>query len=91
MTTDRVLCQVANRRRECLSDIGEQSLGFRWFFVYRLLTEYRRERTESSGVLFLFDEAASNLHSAAQSLLLESFDDWPKARMSSTQPIAITL
>lgn len=55
-----------------LSDIGEQSLGFRWFFAYRLLTVYRGRRKGSPGLLLLFDEPASNLHSSAQALLLES-------------------
>lgn len=57
-----------------LSDIGERSLGFRWFFVYRLLTAYRGRRRGSPPLLFLFDEPASNLHPGAQGLLLESFE-----------------
>lgn len=53
--------------------IHERSLGFRWFFVYLLLTHYRgRRRSEESEILFLFDEPASNLHSTAQAALLES-------------------
>lgn len=56
-----------------LSEIGERSLGFRWFFVYRLLTAYRGRRKFSPPLLFLFDEPASNLHPRAQSLLLNSF------------------
>lgn len=53
--------------------IHERSLGFRWFFVYLLLTHYRgRRRGESGEMLFLFDEPASNLHSSAQAALLES-------------------
>jgi len=54
--------------------ITERSLGFRWFFVFLLLTQYRRSRKASpSNVLFLFDEPASNLHPTAQKQLLESF------------------
>lgn len=54
--------------------INERSLGFRWFFVFLLLTQYRGFRKQSTGnVLFLFDEPASNLHPSAQAQLLESF------------------
>lgn len=55
--------------------VTERSLGFRWFFVFLLLTEYRGFRkTSNRNLLFLFDEPASNLHSTAQTLLLESFN-----------------
>jgi len=54
--------------------INERSLGFRWFFVFLLLTQYRGFRKSASkNVLFLFDEPASNLHPSAQNQLLESF------------------
>jgi hypothetical protein len=53
--------------------ISERSLGFRWFFVYLLITTYRgRRRGSSNNMLFLFDEPASNLHSTAQTALLAS-------------------
>ena len=48
--------------------IGERSLGFRWFFVYLLLTSYTS--AQSQQVLFMFDEPASNLHPTAQQELL---------------------
>ncbi|MDD4737473.1 MAG: AAA family ATPase [Kiritimatiellae bacterium] len=55
--------------------IRERSLGFRWFFVFLLLTHYRANgRRGPSGVLFLFDEPASNLHPSAQTQLLRSFE-----------------
>lgn len=54
--------------------IGERSLGFRWFFVYILLTQFRGYRRNNQNVLFLFDEPASNLHPSAQSELLKSFE-----------------
>jgi energy-coupling factor transporter ATP-binding protein EcfA2 len=58
--------------------ISERSLGFRWFFVFLLLTIYRGFRTrESRNVLFLLDEPASNLHPSAQTQLLRSFDKLP--------------
>ncbi len=54
--------------------ISERSLGFRWFFAFLLLTTYRGFRKDApDNVLFMFDEPASNLHSSAQSQLLESF------------------
>lgn len=54
--------------------ISERSLGFRWFFAFLLLTQYRGFRMNApKNVLFLFDEPASNLHSSAQTQLLESF------------------
>ncbi|MDD5059054.1 MAG: AAA family ATPase [Sideroxydans sp.] len=55
--------------------INERSLGFRWFFVFLLLTQYRGSRKDSSNnVLFLFDEPASNLHPSAQMQLLSTFE-----------------
>jgi AAA ATPase domain len=53
--------------------LSERSLGFRWFFSFLLFTQFRRSRKEDSGIVFLFDEPASNLHSRAQIKLLESF------------------
>lgn len=56
-------------------DISERSLGFRWFFVFLLFTEFRKNRADEKGeILFLLDEPASNLHSAAQTKLIEIFD-----------------
>lgn len=55
--------------------INERSLGFRWFFVFSLLSTYRGQRQgPTSNVLFLFDEPASNLHSSAQEQLLGSIN-----------------
>ncbi|HVX52153.1 MAG TPA: AAA family ATPase [Chitinophagaceae bacterium] len=58
--------------------ISERSLGFRWFFVFLLLTQFRVYRKNSKDAFFLFDEPASNLHSTAQSQLLKSFEKLPK-------------
>ena len=58
--------------------IIERSLGFRWFFVYILLTQFRTFRKQDKNVLFLFDEPASNLHPSAQIELLKSFEKLPK-------------
>lgn len=58
--------------------ISERSLGFRWFFVYILLTQFRCFRKKNKDVFFLFDEPASNLHPSAQQELLKSFDKLDK-------------
>ncbi|MBI1921584.1 MAG: AAA family ATPase [Geobacter sp.] len=55
--------------------VSDRSLGFRWFFVFFLLTYYRRYRKDASeNAIFLFDEPASNLHPSAQNQLLKSFE-----------------
>jgi ABC-type Mn2+/Zn2+ transport system ATPase subunit len=60
-------------------EISERSLGFRWFFTYLLLTQYRGFRTEGPrNVIFLLDEPASNLHPSAQAQLLNSFQSLPE-------------
>jgi len=53
--------------------LKERSLGFRWFFSFLLFTQFRRQNSEES-TIFLFDEPASHLHSAAQTELLKSFN-----------------
>lgn len=58
--------------------IVERSLGFRWFFVYILLTQFRGFRKKNNNALFLFDEPASNLHPSAQVELLKSFEKLPR-------------
>lgn len=69
-----------------LFSIQQRSLGFRWFFVYLLLTSYRgRRREDESDMLFLFDEPASNLHSTAQAALLASLE-----RLSLTAHVVYT-
>jgi ABC-type cobalamin/Fe3+-siderophores transport system ATPase subunit/5S rRNA maturation endonuclease (ribonuclease M5) len=66
--------------------IGERSLGFRWFFVYLLITNYRgQKRSKESNMVFLFDEPASNLHSSAQGALLKSL-----AKMGNSATIVYT-
>ena len=57
-------------------DISDRSAGFRWFFAYSILTEYRGYRNHAA--LFLFDEPASSLHSAAQRQLLDRFSNIPE-------------
>lgn len=56
--------------------LSERSLGFRWFFVFLLLTQFRGYRkNEDKQVLFLFDEPASNLSQKAQRQLLKSLEN----------------
>lgn len=54
-------------------DVKDRSLGFRWFFAFLLFTQFRAARQSVRATVFLFDEPASNLHSAAQQKLLDSF------------------
>lgn len=57
-------------------DLSERSLGFRWFFMFLLMTTYRHGVDSAErGVMFLLDEPASNLHSTAQAELLKSFEN----------------
>lgn len=52
--------------------LSERSVGFRWFFSFLLLTQFRAYRQNSQkNSIFLFDEPASNLHPVAQTRLLE--------------------
>jgi predicted ATP-dependent endonuclease of OLD family len=54
--------------------ISERSLGFRWFFGFLLLTQFRKKRQgDNRQVIYVFDEPASNLHSSAQKKLLQIF------------------
>jgi AAA ATPase domain len=56
-------------------DLSERSLGFRWFFMYVLMTSLLGNTRPNSKPLFLLDEPASNLHSSAQAELLKSFEN----------------
>lgn len=56
-------------------DLSERSLGFRWFFMFLLMTSYRdHAHANERRVMFVLDEPASNLHSSAQAELLKSFE-----------------
>lgn len=56
--------------------INERSLGFRWFFIFLLFTQFRPYRKNTpQNIIYLFDEPASNLHSSAQKQLLKSFEN----------------
>ena len=55
-------------------DLSERSLGFRWFFMFLLMTSFHGLKGEDGRKsLFLLDAPASNLHSTAQAELLKSF------------------
>ena len=53
--------------------LHERSKGFKWFFAFLLLTEFRKHRKKNT--IFLLDEPASNLHAAAQQRLTESLNN----------------
>lgn len=56
-----------------LFSINDRSKGCRWFFSFLIFTEFRKNRTKN--ILFLLDEPASNLHSSAQSKILEAIKE----------------
>lgn len=59
--------------------INERSLGFKWFFIFLLFTQFRPYRKNTpQNIIYLFDEPASNLHSSAQKQLLKSFENLTK-------------
>jgi hypothetical protein len=63
--------------------IRERSLGFQWFFTFRIFTQFRVYRLNSEdNLIFLFDEPASNLHQAAQQRLLGAFEELTKSSVS---------
>ncbi|MCL2565734.1 MAG: ATP-binding protein [Defluviitaleaceae bacterium] len=56
--------------------LSERSLGFRWFFVFLLVTQFRSFRkNENRHIVFLFDEPAANLSNKAQKQLLKSLEN----------------
>jgi ABC-type Mn2+/Zn2+ transport system ATPase subunit/5S rRNA maturation endonuclease (ribonuclease M5) len=55
--------------------IRERSLGFRWFFTFLLLTQFRVTRAQGEAPVFVFDEPASNLHQTAQQRLIRALDE----------------
>ncbi len=63
--------QFKIRDNDSYFKVSERSLGFRWFFCFLLFTRFFRGNAKGESI-FLFDEPASNLHSEAQSKLLES-------------------
>jgi len=79
-TDSRKACflQLRLKQNNEYYEISERSLGFRWFFAYLLLLQYRGFRKAGPrNVIFLLDEPASNLHPFAQCQLLESFAALP--------------
>lgn len=75
-TIDRVYISLFLRENDDIYNISERSLGFRWFLTFFLFTEFRviRDRKKRQ-LIFLLDEPASNLHSSAQSKILNSFEN----------------
>jgi predicted ATP-dependent endonuclease of OLD family len=63
--------------------IRERSLGFRWIFTFLLFTQFRVCRNKGNkGLIFLFDEPASNLHQAAQQRLKNALKELTKSDVS---------
>ena len=63
--------------------IRERSLGFRWFFTFLLLTQFRVHRDAGiPNLVFLFDEPASNLHQTAQQRLIKALEELIKSDVS---------
>ena len=48
--------------------LHERSKGFKWFFTFLILTEFRKHREKNT--VFLLDEPASNLHPEAQEKII---------------------
>lgn len=71
---ERPFIQVQIQEGDDTFDIRERSLGFRWFFTFALLTQFRVKRAGMEPPLFVFDEPASNLHQTAQQRLLSALE-----------------
>jgi predicted ATP-dependent endonuclease of OLD family len=73
-SSKRVYCEIRLEDNYVQYLIRERSLGFRWFFIYLLFTRFRVYR-DKKGILFLFDEPASNLHQTSQQKLLVALEE----------------
>lgn len=69
----RIYLQIGLKDGRQQYDISERSLGFRWFFSFLLFTLFKNRERGVRNTLFLLDEPASNLHSSAQTQLMDSF------------------
>jgi len=75
---NRAFLEFEIEAQDGIYQLTERSLGFKWFFIFLLFTQFRPYRKESpQNIIFLFDEPASNLHSNAQQQLLKSFANLP--------------
>ena len=72
---NKVYIRVQIQEGDDSYDIKERSLGFRWFFTFALLTQFRIKRAGKRLPLFIFDEPASNLHQTNQQKLLTSLEN----------------
>lgn len=73
-TPTTVFLSIRVKQGTEIYEIRERSLGFRWFIIFNLLTQFRLSRKGATPPLFIFDEPASNLHQTAQKKLLKAFD-----------------
>jgi ABC-type Mn2+/Zn2+ transport system ATPase subunit len=78
-SNDNVYVELKLKGPDGYYDLSERSLGFRWFFMFLLMTSFLGKAKmfwePFSKPLFLLDEPASNLHSSAQAELLKSFEN----------------
>jgi energy-coupling factor transporter ATP-binding protein EcfA2 len=71
---DRPYATLQIEDSDGIFEVSDRSLGFRWFFVFLLITQYVvASGTKNKDTLLLLDEPASNLHSTAQQRLLQRF------------------
>jgi predicted ATP-dependent endonuclease of OLD family len=82
---DTPFLELTIRDEDGYYDLSERSLGFRWFFMFLLMTSYSGLDKAGRDSLLLLDEPASNLHSSAQAELLKSFE-----RLSTTHKMIYT-
>lgn len=67
--------QIVGADKSTVFSVEERSKGALWYLTFLLKTEFRKRklRAESGKTLYLIDEPGSNLHSSAQTNMLEDF------------------
>jgi energy-coupling factor transporter ATP-binding protein EcfA2 len=74
VNTQKYYIEIKIRHKDENYSVNERSLGFKWYFTFLLLTQFRVKRQNSISPIFLFDEPASNLHSEAQKKIRVAFE-----------------
>ena len=67
--------QIVGQDKTTVFAIDERSKGALWYFTFLLKTEFKKRklRAELGKTLYLIDEPGSNLHSSAQTNMVEDF------------------
>lgn len=67
--------QIVGEDKTTVFAIDERSKGALWYFTFLLKTEFKKRklRAELGKTLYLIDEPGSNLHSSAQTNMVEDF------------------